>query len=148
MLVAANKCDLTADETVEELRAFIEGQGYLFFPIMAPIRHGVDELLAAIEGQLAKLPPIRRFEPEQEALVPGPVSRREQLEVTKENGVYFATAPWLEKELSAIDLMDTESLQYMQRMLQQSGVIDALREAGVQEGDTVDLYGIEFDFVE
>ena len=148
MLVAGNKCDLTGDETVEDFRAFIEGQGYRFFPIMAPICHGVDELLAAIESELSKLPPIRRFEPEPEALSAGPLSRREQLEITQENGVYFAEAPWLEKELSAIDLTDTESLQYMQRMLQQSGVIDALREAGVQEGDTVDLYGVEFDFVE
>ena len=54
----------------------------------------------------------------------------------------------LPKPPGTIDLTDTESLQYMQRMLVQSGVIDALREAGVQEGDTVDLYGVEFDFVE
>ncbi|NBK78247.1 GTPase ObgE [bacterium D16-76] len=148
MLVAANKCDLTDDEAIDELRAFIEGLGYAFYPIMAPIHHGVDELLNAISGQLAKLPPIRRFEPEPEALAAGDTARREQLQVRCEDGVYFAEAPWLEKALGTIDLTDTESLQYMQRMLVQSGVIDALREAGVQEGDTVDLYGVEFDFVE
>ena len=148
MLVAANKCDLTDDESIDELRAYIEGLGYAFYPIMAPIHHGVDELLNAISGQLAKLPPIRRFEPEPEALAAGDTARREQLQVRCEDGVYFAEAPWLEKALGTIDLTDTESLQYMQRMLVQSGVIDALREAGVQEGDTVDLYGVEFDFVE
>ena len=148
MLVAANKCDLTDDEAIDGLRAYIEGLGYAFYPIMAPIHHGVDELLNAISGQLAKLPPIRRFEPEPEALAAGDTARREQLQVRCEDGVYFAEAPWLEKALGTIDLTDTESLQYMQRMLVQSGVIDALREAGVQEGDTVDLYGVEFDFVE
>lgn len=148
MLVAGNKCDLTDDETVEAFRAYIEELGYGFFPIMAPIRHGVDELLNAVNERLSKLPPILRFEPEPEPLVPESAGRREPVQVTAENGVYFAKAPWLEKALSTIDLTDSESLQYMQRLLIQSGVIDALREAGVQEGDTVDLYGVEFDFVE
>ena len=148
MLVAGNKCDLTDDETVEAFRAYIEELGYAFFPIMAPIRHGVDELLNAVNERLSKLPPILRFEPEPEPLAPESAGRREPVQVTEENGVYFAKAPWLEKALSTIDLTDSESLQYMQRLLIQSGVIDALREAGVQEGDTVDLYGVEFDFVE
>jgi len=148
MLVAANKCDLTDDDVVEDLRAYIEGLGYEFFPIMAPIRHGVDPLLNAIEERLSRLPPIRRFEPEPEVPVPESGARRGQITVTKEDGVYVVEAPWLEKALSTIDLTDSESLQYMQRMLVHSGVIDALRESGVQEGDTVDLYGVEFDFVE
>ena len=148
MLVAGNKCDLTDDEAVEAFRAYIEELGYAFFPIMAPIRHGVDELLNAVNERLSKLPPILRFEPEPEPLAPESAGRREPVQVTEENGVYFAKAPWLEKALSTIDLADSESLQYMQRLLIQSGVIDALREAGVQEGDTVDLYGVEFDFVE
>ncbi|MCI9116662.1 MAG: GTPase ObgE [Acutalibacter sp.] len=148
MLVAGNKCDLTDDEAVEAFRAYIEELGYAFFPIMAPIRHGVDELLNAVSERLSKLPPILRFEPEPEPLAPESAGRREPVQVTEENGVYFAKAPWLEKALSTIDLADSESLQYMQRLLIQSGVIDALREAGVQEGDTVDLYGVEFDFVE
>ena len=148
MLVAGNKCDLTDDEAVEAFRAYIEELGYAFFPIMAPIRHGVDELLNAVNERLSKLPPILRFEPEPEPLAPESAGRREPVQVTEENGVYFAKAPWLEKALSTIDLTDSESLQYMQRLLIQSGVIDALREAGVQEGDTVDLYGVEFDFVE
>ena len=43
---------------------------------------------------------------------------------------------------------DYESLQYFQRVLINTGVIDALREAGIQEGDTVSIYDIEFDFME
>ena len=42
---------------------------------------------------------------------------------------------------------DYESLQYFQRVLVSSGVIDRLREAGIQEGDTVSIYDVEFDFV-
>ena len=57
-------------------------------------------------------------------------------------------APWLERILLTVDFDDSESLQYFQRVLIQTGVIDALREAGCAEGDTVDIYGLEFDFVE
>ena len=56
-------------------------------------------------------------------------------------------ADWLLKLISAVDFDDYESLQYFQRVLIHTGVIDALREAGIQEGDTVSMYDLEFDFV-
>ena len=148
MLVAGNKCDLATDEQVADFQAFVEAQGYQFFPIMAPIRHGVDELLNAISAALAKLPPIRQFAPEAPALAPVETLQRGQVEVTQQDGVYFVKAPWLLKIMNTIDFDETESLQYFQRVLIQTGVIDALRDAGCQEGDTVDLYDLEFDFVE
>ncbi len=148
MLVAGNKCDLATDEQVADFQAFVEAQGYQFFPIMAPIRHGVDELLNAISAALAKLPPIRQFTPEAPALAPVETLQRGQVEVTQQDGVYFVKAPWLLKIMNTIDFDETESLQYFQRVLIQTGVIDALRDVGCQEGDTVDLYDLEFDFVE
>ena len=148
MLVAGNKCDLATDQQVADFQAFVEAQGYQFSPIMAPIRHGVDELLNAISAALAKLPPIRQFTPEAPALAPVETLQRGQVEVTQQDGVYFVKAPWLLKIMNTIDFDETESLQYFQRVLIQTGVIDALRDAGCQEGDTVDLYDLEFDFVE
>ena len=56
-------------------------------------------------------------------------------------------ADWLLKLISAVDFDDYESLQYFHRVLIHTGVIDALREAGIQEGDTVSMYDLEFDFV-
>ncbi len=148
MLVAGNKCDLAGDEQVEEFRQFVEGQGYAFFPMMAPIRQGVDPLLNAILEQLSQLPPIRRYEAEQPALEPVEGMKREQVEITCQDGVYFVKAPWLLKLMNTIDFDETDSFRYFQRVLIQTGVISALREAGIQEGDTVDLYDLEFDFVE
>ena len=148
MLVAGNKCDLATDQQVADFQAFVEAQGYQFFPIMAPIRHGVDDLLNAISAALAKLPPIRQFTPEAPALEPVESLQRGQVEVTQQDGVYFVKAPWLLKIMNTIDFDEIESLQYFQRVLIQTGVIDALRDAGCQEGDTVDLYDLEFDFVE
>ena len=55
---------------------------------------------------------------------------------------------WAGALLGSVNMDDYESLQYFQRVLINSGVIDALRQAGVQEGDTVCVYDLEFDFVE
>ncbi len=148
MLVAGNKCDLAEDGQVEEFRRFVEEQGYEFFPIMAAIAYQVEPLMNRISEKLAKLPPILRFEPEPEPLPPAEELGRRQVTVTPQDGVFVVEADWLLPVLRSINFDDYESLQYFQRVLIQTGVIDALREAGVQEGDTVSLYDLEFDFME
>ncbi len=148
-IIVGNKCDLTDDERVEELKAYFEGQGYKFFPIMAPIKEGTDELINYVAAELAKLPSVKIYEPE-----PVPVedftakSDKRTFTVHQEDGVYFVEdAPWLLKILETVNPEDYESLQYFQRVLQQTGIIKALVNAGVQDGDTVVVYDIEFDFV-
>ena len=145
MLVAGNKCDLTDDETVAAFAAEMERRGYQFFPMMAAIAHGTDDLINACAAKLQTLPPIRAFEPEELAPIEIDTERRPVIEV--HDGVYFVEADWLLPILRTVDIDDYESLQYFQRVLQSSGVIDALREAGVQEGDTVSLYDFDFEFV-
>ena len=56
-------------------------------------------------------------------------------------------AEWLIPILSTVNMDDYESLQYFQRVLRESGIIDKLEEMGVQEGDTVSIYDLEFDYV-
>ena len=148
MLVAGNKCDLATEEQIADFQAFVEAQGYTFFPLMAPIREGVDPLLNKVLEELSKLPPIRRYEAEAPVLQPVEELKRGQVDIQEQDGVYFVKAPWLLKIMNSVNFDDTESLQYFQRVLIETGVIDALREAGCQEGDTVDLYDLEFDFVE
>lgn len=148
MLVAGNKCDLAEPEQVEDFKSFVEEQGYRFFPIIAPINEQVDPLLDAITGELAKLPPILRYEPEPAVLQPIEELERGQAKITNQDGIFMVEAPWLERIMLTVDFDDSESLQYFQRVLIQTGVIDALRGAGCDEGDTVDIYGLEFDFVE
>ena len=148
MLVAGNKCDLTTDEQVEDFRKFVEEQGYEFFPIMAAIRYDVDPLLNKTAEMLSTLPPVAHFEPEPEPVKPvEEFSSKAKVDIRVEDNVYFVEADWLLKLISAVDFDDYESLQYFQRVLIHTGVIDALREAGIQEGDTVSMYDLEFDFV-
>lgn len=147
MLVAGNKCDLAEEEQIEEFRAYVEAKGYEFFPIMAAIRYDVDPLLKRIQELLSKLPPILRYEPEAAPVKPAEEIGRHDVKITVEDGVYMVEGEWLLSIMKSVNFDDYESLQYFQRVLIASGVIDALREAGIQEGDTVSMYDLEFDFV-
>ena len=148
MIVAGNKCDMATDEQVAEFGGFVRAQGYEFFPIMAAIRYGVDDLLNEIRARLAQLPPIVRYEPEPEPQ-PAPESLgKHPVQIRREGNVYFVEAPWLLQVLRTIRFDDSESMQYFERVLNECGVIDALRAAGCTEGDTVSMYDLEFDFVD
>ncbi len=148
MIVAGNKCDMATDEQVAEFGGFVRAQGYEFFPIMAAIRYGVDDLLNEIRARLAQLPPVVRYEPEPEPQ-PAPESLgKHPVQIRREGNVYFVEAPWLLQVLRTIRFDDSESMQYFERVLNECGVIDALRAAGCTEGDTVSMYDLEFDFVD
>lgn len=148
MIVAGNKCDLATDEQIEDFKNFVEEQGYKFFPIMAAIRYDVDPMLNCIREQLAKLPPISRYEAEPLPVVAVDDVKKNEVKITNNDGVYFVEGEWLLRIMGSVNFDDYESLQYFQRVLINAGVIDALYDAGIQEGDTVSIYDFEFDFVE
>ena len=148
MLVAGNKCDLATEQQIAEFRRFVEQKGYEFFPIMAAIRYQVDPLLDRISELLAKLPPIRRFEPEPPPEKAPSGGGHEVSIVRKDDGAYSVQAPWIGKTMRSVNFADSDSFQYFQQLLAKTGVFDALRRAGIKEGDTVEIYGLEFDFVE
>ena len=114
---------------------------------MAAIAHGTDELVKYCAEMLSKLPPIKKYEAEPEAPIDIEKIEDRTVNITNHDGVYFVEADWLLHILRIINFDDYEGLQYFQRVLQNSGVIDALVAAGVAEGDTVSIYDIEFEFV-
>ncbi|MGN0468852.1 MAG: GTPase ObgE [Acutalibacteraceae bacterium] len=146
-IVAGNKIDLATDEQLSRFRTYIESKGYQYFEMCAPIYEGTKEVINAVAAKLAELPPVRRYEKEE---IPLEVIMKKQntgFEITVEDGVYYVEAPWIIRIINQVNMEDYESLQYLQRVLISSGIIDALREKGIQEGDTVNIYDIEFDFV-
>ena len=148
MIVAANKCDLATEEQIAAFKEYVEKQGYEFFPIMAAIRHDVEPLLNKISEMLTSLPPVKRYEEEPVLLKTEKEIGRREAQITKEDDVFFVEGEWLLPIMRTVNFDDYESLQYFQRVLISSGIIDALRERGVAQGDTISIYDLEFDFVE
>ena len=146
-IIALNKCDMCDEEELQELHKYFEGLGYKVFDMMAAIAEGTKPLINCVAEELQKLPPIKRYEPE--AAPPEDFADRDKHSFTlrRENDAFVIEAQWLLRILDTVDPDDYESLQYFQRVLHQSGIIDALEKAGVQEGDTVCVYDIEFDYV-
>lgn len=149
-IVAANKSDIATEEQIEEFRKFIEEQGLPFFVISAASAQGTKELVAAIAGELEKLPPIVRYEAKPltfEELEKQAAEKR-AFRIKKEDAHFYSVeAEWLAPILSTVNMDDYSSLQYFQRVLRYSGIIDALKEAGIEEDDTVSIFDFEFSFV-
>ena len=67
--------------------------------------------------------------------------------IRQENRTFYVEGEWLYNFMGQINFSDNESLGYFQRVLIKSGVIDMLEEKGAVDGDTVNIYDFEFDFV-
>lgn len=146
-IVVGNKIDLATDEQLERLEKYFTENGYQYFTMCAPIVEGTQDIINAVAAKLATLPPIKRFEKEE---IPAEFIEKNnngKFNIIVDEDVYYVEAEWLLKILLRTDLDDYESLQYFQRVLQSTGIIDALVERGIQEGDTVSIYDLEFDFV-
>lgn len=147
-IVAGNKIDLATDEQRESFRRYIEDKGYEYFEMCAPILEGTKTVIDAVAARLATLPPVLRYEKEEIPLEMLVKKQNTGFTITVEDDVYIVEAPWLIKIICRTDLDDYESLQYFQRVLISSGIIDALREKGINEGDIVSIYDYEFEFME
>lgn len=148
-IVAANKCDMATEEQVDALRDFITAQGLPFFPISAATTQGTDALMDCVTAELDKLPPAKRFEVQPLTLeeIEKIETEKRSFTVQKIDDVYVVDAEWLAPILSTVNMEDYESLQYFQRVLRSSGIIDELERQGIQEDDLVSIFDFEFNYV-
>lgn len=147
-IVAANKTDIVQDNDIyEDFVNEMKKRGYEVFPISAATNAGVDELMNKTFEELSKLPPIQVFEPEMDIEEEEFIGDEKGFEITRENDTFIVSGPWIEAVGGSVNFSDNESLAYFQRALLNKGVIEALIEKGIQEGQTVRIGDLEFDFV-
>lgn len=148
-IVAANKCDMADEEQIEHIRNYIEQKGMKFFAVSAATTHGTKELINEVAAELEKLPPVKSYEAEPitQAEIEEKALSHTKFDIEIEDGVYYVDAKWLEPVMRTISMDDYSSLQYFQQVLRKSGIIDKLEEMGINEGDTVNILGFEFDYV-
>ncbi len=148
MIVVANKMDLPgAEENLQRLREKLAGTGIDIYPVSAATRQNFKALLYATVELLETCPPAEPFLEEElgdlEALGSG-----EPFAVEAENGVYFVSGREMDRLMASVNFDNEDSLNWFHRSLRRLGVIDALRERGAKEGDSVVIGDMEFDFVE
>ena len=145
-IVLGNKCDIATEEQIEAFRAYIEGKGLVFLPISAAANQGLRTLPGLVWEKLQALPPVQTFEAE---YVPQAVPVGERSYTIEKTGEheFSIDAPWLERILAGSDVDDYESLQYFQRQLGDSGILNDLVAQGVQEDDTIKIGEYEFDYI-
>ncbi|MDO4343485.1 MAG: GTPase ObgE [Eubacteriales bacterium] len=150
-VIAANKMDAVCggDDPVERLRAEFEPQGIRVFPISAVSGSGVRELLYCVKEMLDSLPQEQitfeqEFFPEEiyvDKSLPYTVEKSQEEEHT-----FVVEGPRIEKMLGYTNLESEKGFMFFQKFLKDNGILDELEEAGIEEGDTVRMYGLAFEY--
>ena len=149
-VIAANKIDAIysdpENDPIKRLKDEFEPQGYKVFPISGVTGEGLNELLYYVSDQLKDLDaaPIvfeQEYFPEDELIyVDLPYT------VEKEDGMYVVEGPRIEKMLGYTNLDSEKGFAFFQKFLKDTGILKELEDAGIEEGDTVRMYGLQFDY--
>lgn len=151
-IIAANKCDCfygTEEETVITLlKEEFEPQGIKVFPISAVSGKGVKELLYYIKEQLDKLgkDPIvyeQEYFPEDEFVYS---NEPYTTYYDEEDDMYIVEGPRIERMLGYTNLESEKGFEFFQKFLKENGILEELENLGIEDGDTVRMYGLQFDY--
>ncbi len=146
MIVAGNKVDIAHDrEALEALKAHVEKLGLPFFELSAAAHQGTRELMYAAAERLQELPPITVYEPTY-VEKPKEVDMSEPPTIEVIDGTWVVDGPWLRQLMANVNFGDYESRNWFDRQLRQSGLFARLEEMGIQDGDTICLYNLEFEY--
>jgi GTP-binding protein len=130
---------------LEKFRAHVESLGYEFFEMSAATTAGTRDLMGRAANLLSELPPIMVYEPDYVA--PEPVlGTPENITIEKMEDVWFVEGPWLDRLVSNVNFGDHESVIFFDRMLRDNGIYERMEKLGAQDGDTVSICGMEFEY--
>lgn len=147
MLIAANKMDAMYDDSFfKELIETFEPQGIKVFPISGVSGQGVKELLTEIYNILQEMPK-ETLVYEAEYDMTETVEYDESIRVfIDDEGVYRVEGPKVERMLGYTNIDDEKGFMFFQNFLKENKILDELVELGIEDGDTVALYNLEFDY--
>lgn len=144
-IVAANKTDLpNAEENFNRLKTKLSEKGYEVFPVCAATGEGLKELFYKVGELLRELPVEEETITEEDFIYE---AKEEGWTVKCEDGIFTVEGEVIKRVLRKVNFDDTESLQYFQRAIKKLGISDELDRMGIQEGDTVRIYDIEFEYI-
>lgn len=146
-IIAANKVDIPeAEQNVERLKQVYEPKGYKVFPISAASNQGLQELIECITKLVN--------EHKGDIIFKEDFEEYEEIDIDKEpftiekidNNYYYVSGVGVEKMIGYTSIDTERGFAFFQKYLREKGIIDALEQAGIKEGDTVRIYDLEFDY--
>lgn len=150
-VIAANKIDAITDtenNPIDALKAEFEPKGIRVFPISAVSGEGLKELLYYVSGLLDQTE-VKQVVFEQEYFPEfenGYSNEPYTVEYNEEENEYVVEGPRIEKMLGYTNLDSEKGFTFFQNFLKETGILEQLEELGIQEGDTVRMYGLKFDY--
>lgn len=146
-IVAANKSDmLFEDEKFEDFKKKLNEMGYnKVFKISAATNEGVEELMKETARLLTEIPVVDLEISEEDKFMPE--DKKFTYTITVEEDVYIIDGTFVDRLLMAVNVNDPDSLRYFHKVLRNKGIMDELKEMGIQDGDTVRLKDFEFEFL-
>jgi len=153
MILACNKLDLLDEEeraiTMQFLEEAYADRMVKILPISAATKEGVKELLYTISDLLKELPKEKIIF--QQEIDPDSFRETEQLSFTveksdEEEGLYIVEGPKIERMLGYTNLEDEKGFLFFQKFMKENGILQQLEDLGIQDGETVRVYGHEFDY--
>ena len=146
-VIAANKTDIPgSEENVARLKEAYEPQGFKVFPISAATNKGLDELLTEVGRILREYPEDIVFEEEYEEYDEVKVDQEPFTIEEVEDGYFVVTGVGVEKMIGYTNIDTEKGFAFFQKYLKEKGIIEALEEKGIKEGDTVHIYDLDFEF--
>lgn len=150
-VIAANKIDALDEvgyETViEMLKEEFEKDGVKIFPISAVSGKGISELLWYVNDLVKNAPDdVVEFEPEVDLDFHDNPDLPFEVSYNEEDEVYVIEGPRIERMLGYTNLESEKGFEFFQKFLKTNGILDQLEALGIGEGDTVRMYGLEFDY--
>lgn len=145
-IAVGNKMDVLYDDSLQkEFENAMKERGIEVFFISAAAHKGTQELMKTVASKLKEIP-ISEFDVEEDDFESVKMAGKD-FDISVQNNVYSVQGDVILKIIESTNFDDYESLQFFQNALRTNGIIAALVEAGIEEGDTVKLYDIEFEFV-
>jgi len=145
-IVVANKCDICEKEDIDIFVNEIKKRGYEVIEISAATSKNTKLLMQKTYEAIKRLPETVLFE-QGEDFVEYEAKEEELFTIYKEDRIFYVEGKWTKKLVNSTNIEDYESLQFFQRALKNNGIIKALEEYGIQEGETVSIHGVQFDFI-
>ncbi|SHJ82401.1 GTPase ObgE [Paramaledivibacter caminithermalis] len=148
-VIAANKIDLLDDmEKFKEFEKTMSRKGYKVFPVSAATNKGIKELMLYITELLDKIKdvPLQTVETDHEVFRLKENKNKDELIIKKENNIYIVEGKSIEKLVYSTDFNDIDSIRRFQSILKKRGIFDELKKLGIDDGDTVKIFDIEFEY--